>query len=414
MFLLIGNGSFANRGCEAIIRGTMSVLRQEFGQDIRAAVGIYDPSPLTLDNDSDAAILSFQLNWNARRWSHSWWLKQINKVFGTSFAGIHHPLKPYLPSATAALEVGGDNYSLDYGLPIPFMNMDSFLQSRKVPLILWGASVGPFDLNPQFAEKMFIHLRKFDAIFVRESESKRYLGSNGVTHNVWQVADPAFVMECQAPDPADIELNIPEGAIGINLSPLLGRYFCEKADNHLSDSSRIMERWITFCGQAIDAICNETHRPIVLVPHVSSNHLGNDDFRFLSLVYARLPNHIRTKVICISEPLNAMQLKWIISRCSLFIGARTHSTIASLSLEIPTLSIGYSLKARGINTDIYGNLDYCMDIRNMTVALLAESILRLLSNESAIRMQLQTRIPQIKQQAILAGNILSRVLTNSL
>ena len=54
---------------------------------------------------------------------------------------------------------------------------------------------------------------------------------------------------------------------------------------------------------------------------------------------------------------NCMEIKGIISKCRFFIGARTHSTIAAYSTCVPTLAVGYSIKARGIARDIFGTED---------------------------------------------------------
>ena len=54
------------------------------------------------------------------------------------------------------------------------------------------------------------------------------------------------------------------------------------------------------------------------------------------------------------EDHNCMELKGIISKCRFFVGARTHSTIAAYSMGIPTLVVGYSVKARGIARDLLG------------------------------------------------------------
>jgi hypothetical protein len=37
-FLLVGNGPYLNRGCEAIVRGTMAILCQAFGEGFRVRV----------------------------------------------------------------------------------------------------------------------------------------------------------------------------------------------------------------------------------------------------------------------------------------------------------------------------------------------------------------------------------------
>jgi polysaccharide pyruvyl transferase WcaK-like protein len=53
--------------------------------------------------------------------------------------------------------------------------------------------------------------------------------------------------------------------------------------------------------------------------------------------------------------IGARQVKWVISKCRYFIGARTHATVAAFSTGVPTISIAYSKKARGINRDIFGH-----------------------------------------------------------
>lgn len=61
--------------------------------------------------------------------------------------------------------------------------------------------------------------------------------------------------------------------------------------------------------------------------------------------------------ICIVDDHNCMQQKYIISQCSYFIGARTHATIAAYSTCVPTLVVGYSVKAKGIAKDLFGTYE---------------------------------------------------------
>ena len=39
----------------------------------------------------------------------------------------------------------------------------------------------------------------------------------------------------------------------------------------------------------------------------------------------------------------------------MFVGCRTHSTIAAYSTCVPTLVVGYSIKSRGIAKDLFGD-----------------------------------------------------------
>ena len=53
--------------------------------------------------------------------------------------------------------------------------------------------------------------------------------------------------------------------------------------------------------------------------------------------------------------LGAMQLKGYIARLRALVTARTHASIAAYSTGVPTLVIGYSVKARGIARDLFGD-----------------------------------------------------------
>ena len=49
------------------------------------------------------------------------------------------------------------------------------------------------------------------------------------------------------------------------------------------------------------------------------------------------------------------------------MGARTHSTIAAYSSDVPTLVIGYSVKSRGIATDLFGSYEnYCLPVQELS------------------------------------------------
>ena len=50
-----------------------------------------------------------------------------------------------------------------------------------------------------------------------------------------------------------------------------------------------------------------------------------------------------------------MQLKGCIGQLKALVTARTHASIAGYSSGVPTLVIGYSVKARGIARDLFGD-----------------------------------------------------------
>ncbi len=71
--------------------------------------------------------------------------------------------------------------------------------------------------------------------------------------------------------------------------------------------------------------------------------------------------------------------KMLKKRCTMSPKQRwTHSTIAALSSGVPTLSFAYSIKAQGINRDIFGHTDYCMGAADLNAEAVAARVISML------------------------------------
>ena len=265
-------------------------------------------------------------------------------------------LDAFATDASCALQVGGDNFSLDYGLLTVkgFMELDDDLYRRGLPVVLWGASVGPFEADPAFAPEMFAHLRRMRAIMVRETDSDQYLRAHGFDGNLRRMSDPAFLMEPVEPPADKLGCEVPPGAIGLNLGPLMARYV----------TARDIDAWVHQSAEIVQSVAAATGRDVLLIPHVTWSK--NDDRSFLRRVLAACSAAQSKKIHLLSGELSAAELKWVISRCAAFAGMRTHSTIAAISSCVPTLSMAYSRKARGLNQDIFGSQDYCIQPSEIT------------------------------------------------
>lgn len=391
-FLLVGNAPYTNRGCEAIVRGTTRILDDAFGRTTRYLAASF----------GEAAVLAAQAAQEpAERIEHrhlefvprlslGYAKYRFSRLTGAKLDFDVHRLPFVSADFRAALEIGGDNYSFDYGQPNGFMMLDDSLRRRRLPLVLWGASVGPFSSDPAFERRMIAHLRQFALIAVRESRSLGYLRSCGL-ENVELVADPAFVME-----PMPFEgLVLPPEFLGVNFSPLQAR----------SAVGGDLGRWTAYCAECIDRLLASCELPIVLIPHVASRDPANDDWSLLERVVRRVAAPDR--VTAIATQYSAAAAKWVIGRATAFVGARTHATIAALSQGVPTLSLAYSTKAWGINEDLFGHHDFCLDFRRLVpVDRIAESVGGLLRERQAVRRRLEEQLPAIKDRAFQAGRLL--------
>jgi colanic acid/amylovoran biosynthesis protein len=414
--LFVGNGSYQNRGCEAIVRGTVEILRRTVGSDLEIGAGSYGSASAISQqskNETDPAIQNFCLSTTASRWSRTWWEKKANKHLGLNLAAQHAKLAERMKSPRAALEIGGDNYSLDYGVPSHLLSMDRYIQARNVPVVIWGASIGPFHAEPEFEQEIFSHFRTLKAVFVRESFSYDYLQRNGVSDNVHLIADPAFMMEPCKPDAGKLDFEIPDGCIGLNFSPLVGKQFLKSSKQVWELTEDDLVGWFNFCVSCVLELSSASRRPILLVPHVGSALVGIDDFAFLQRLREAVSLKSACPVLCLKDNLNAAESKWVISKCSIFAGARTHATIAGFSSHVPTLSFGYSVKAKGINQDIYGNLEHCLDVGGLEISQIVEAILRLIQRESELRVFLAERIPAVKTASLESGHLLMKYINSS-
>lgn len=334
-FVLYGHGGFYNRGCEAIVRTTADAIRKidpqarvrlasyEYRKDRECPYHIVDkiePHRNVRYSPPHLAAYGFRKIGLKRAdlWMQKRWLSKLVR-WGDVF-----------------VSVGGDNYC--YEEPVDFYGIDRMIRDHGKKLVFWGASID----GELITHRMREDLKGFDLIVVRESLSYQALTKLGLA-NVHVCPDPAFMMEPEA-------CALPQGwragnTIGLNLSPLSMRY---------ADSSDTVQKAVF---NMVGHILNSTDSAIALVPHVVHHSLAGpqNDLDALLPVYERFQDTGRVLLVSHAEH-NAMQLKYIISQCSLFIGARTHATIAAYSTCVPTLVLGYSVKSRGIALDLFGEL----------------------------------------------------------
>lgn len=130
---------------------------------------------------------------------------------------------------------------------------------------------------------------------------------------------------------------VEKNTVGINVSPLIiEREGC---------NGMTMQNY----EMLIEHILATSDMSVALIPHVVWSH--NDDRKPLLLLYNKFRD---TGRIYLQEDCNACELKSVISRCRFMVVARTHASIAAYSTGVPTLVVGYSVKAHGIAKDLFG------------------------------------------------------------
>ena len=330
-YLMYMHAGSANHGCEAIVRslsailgGRATLLSNNPAEDEKVGLGsICDIVPARHYEDSFAR--------KAYYFACRKLLGRPDKQMDYAYLGA----APY-ERFDCALSIGGDNYCYDDAL-VNLKGANMLFAKKKVPTALVGCSVEPKILKrPEIVED----LSMYKCIIARESTSYEALLEalpEKMSDRIYLLPDPAFALkpvECAAPE------GFKEGhTIGINISPMILNYESADRPGIIIANYRHM----------IETILSETSDVIMLIPHVVTPL--SDDRKAIQALYDLYSD---TGRVIVMPDAPAGELKYMISRCRLLIAARTHASIAAYSTYVPTLVVGYSVKAAGIAVDLFG------------------------------------------------------------
>jgi len=405
-FYLAGQTTFGNRGCEALVRGTATMIRRR-APDAQIICPLDDVS---VEGRQWSEAPQYGVRYVASpRFPTSrlrWWAR-ATRVLPLEGLGLP-PFSPdsstaaSLQKSSALIMTGGDILTLDYGVMSLYQwcRFNENAMDMGVPAVLWAASVGPFSARPGVEKVMAAHLRKYAAITVRETVSFNYLRSIGVDQ-VELVADPAFHLGPEAFDTTALTLGDSRPLLGFNVSPLIRKFRSGEG------SAEAMDKEIV---GFLRKLVQDTNLGVVLIPHVGPLDGGdwNSDWHYMKRLHDQMPD-CQDRVVLAPATLNAGQLKYLIGQCRYFIGARTHSTIAALSQGVPTISIAYSIKAKGINQDLFGHLRYVLETPNVSDVTLFDALEQLRREEPEMRAVLSDRLPEWRERALGSVEALMRV-----
>ena len=332
--IMYAHSGSENHGCEAIVRSTCKMLNDNY-KTILLSSAVKADKKYHIDHICDKLISVKEYKKTTVEYLKYAFKYRFKSKYASPFPAACWKIKKDIKNSIA-LSIGGDNYcyvnaNMDWLLE-ELIESHQYFRKKGAKTVLWGCSIEEETLkNKRLRED----IKKFDLITVRETLSQSNLEKYGITDNVVLTCDSAFFLdkkETKLP-----KLFIEGNTVGINVSPMV-------LDNE-KKSGIVMEN---YC-KLIDYIIDNTNMNIVFIPHVIWQ--GNDDRIVLEVLYEKYRTTDRVMKI---DDCNCEELKWIISKCRFFIGARTHATIAAYSSFVPTLVVGYSIKSKGIAMDLFG------------------------------------------------------------
>lgn len=377
--LLYGVATYKNRGVEAIIHSTLNQIDSS-KYDLTIATG--DIAYNELKYQDKVSYIR-----QSRRTELTEEEKALEKKYDSMPFDYHNYELLYqkdvvekMKEVDICFSVGGDNYCYPPASWLYVLDEKSKQLGHKT--VLWGASL--FEKIEE--EELLSDLNNFDVLVIRESLTLEAIQKYVDPNKIIFVKDPAFSLEIK--EVALDKWYQKRPYIVLNVSPLTIKN--ETAYQAIVD--------------LIKYLLKETKDSICLLPHVTT-----EDCNDLEILSRLKKDFLEEERVYLEEnSYDCCELKYIISRSKLTIAARTHASIAAYSTCVPTLVIGYSVKARGIAKDLFGSYeDYVVDSKSLTSELLIEKTKGILKNQEKIKKTLKMQMPKIIEET---STIFDRVM----
>lgn len=266
------------------------------------------------------------------------------------------------------------------------------------PLIFGPQSLGPFR-SSFFKLWAKLILNRCTLIMVREESSREYLREMKIKAPILMVPDIAFTLK-PAQDSIASEIlskenvEIKHPLIGISLRGGLGKS-------------------LEIIPKIIDYLILKINASFILIPH-DSRVIATQDPRFLG---NQILNKIEKKdqVYLIKGEYSVEELKAVIGKCDLFIGAFMHASISALSMCVPTVVMAYAPRRYSMWSGIMrflGLEEFVVRVESMKPMQLAEKIEKAYYNREKIVGILKQRIPMLQETAEDVGKLVKNSVDN--
>lgn len=378
--LLYGIGAFKNRGVEAICNSTLQQIdREKF--DVFLASHDYEYNRKKYQKDVTHIkhyYKSEELTAEEQKQEDAY--KQLPFDYNNFELLYQKDVVKQIEDSDICISVGGDNYCYDYCTWL--YALDNLAHKLGKKTVLWGAS-----LFEEIDDMILVNdMKNFDVLVIRESLSynaiKRYIPEEKILY----APDPAFSLEMKK-----VKLNDwyqGRKIVALNVSPLT-------IQNKEQEEAVIA---------LLDYILEKTKYSVLLLPHVTTDDCNDLDI----LNKLKEKYNQEDRVYLEQNDYTCNELKYIISKCTLLVAARTHASIAAYSTAVPTLVIGYSVKSKGIAKDLFGTYtDYVIAKDELTAEKLIQKFDFINKNKGSIKKNLENKLPKIKEESM---NLFSSLL----
>lgn len=369
-FITGGQTFFENRGVEAIIKSTVFFIQKNNKKSI-----FYIPTNnlnLSINRWKDYKKYGVVFLKNKNNFFTKFFFKLflIKPFFFIKIFKFNPKHKLFIDKSDFVISVGGDNYSMNYNLPIDQIFQDLYAVKKKF-CILWSASLDNMFCKYKYLNDLKFFLSKFNYIYLREKKSFNILKKLNLK-NIFYIPEIALSLPIIKKQKLFKNKNI---TVGLN-------WFKHVSEYRLNSNHE--KSIINF----IKVLLKQNYNVLIIYHTSKKNSLKLDEYSYLKYVTKNLIKE--NKNIKILPPnLNALEIKSYISQLDYFFTLRYHAYIAAISSNVPAIIFSYSLKSYSNVKDIFNNLNTSLPFLNINQENLIKKFSYLKKNKIKIKQDLK-------------------------
>lgn len=296
-----------------------------------------------------------------------------------------------LAEADVFLDQGGITFSDGRELFLIY-NVASLLPAfiMGIPILKCAQALGPFR-NPINRLVSKLALPRVRLIVARGQYSYENLQTLGLK-NIVLGADYAFSLSVQADIKNRLQNKLPleklkDGQMVVGVSPsVVLKKQCEKAGID----------YVEIIIQFIHELQNKGYL-VLLVPHSArENSLKqhNNDLPICRSIYDALED--KENCVFHDGELGSEELRYLIGLCDMFVASRFHAMVSSLSMEVPTLVIGWSHKYAEV-LKMFKLEKHAFKYKDLSLRKLESEFVSIEQNREHIKKMIHKYLPDVKR-----------------
>lgn len=274
----------------------------------------------------------------------------------------------------------------------------------KVKVVKCAQALGPFNgrINRTVAR---IFLPKVEIIVARGAITYDYLKSLNLK-NVAKGADLAFLLDVTKQEKKAAENYYDpkffKGAevVGVSPSVVMQKKIDKKGGNYTQ-----------LISEFIDDLIKTGHK-VALIPHSvrkNTTKTHNNDLPLCNDIYKNLRS--QKDCLFINDEISSQSLRAVIGACDLFVASRFHAMISSLSMEVPTLVLGWSHKYKEV-LEMFDLEAYTLAESDLKKDKLIEKFKMLEENKNKVRDKISKNLPDVKNLASEQIEAINRIISS--